>query len=674
MIEDKNIEIEPAWEFNVPAPVAGMAFSTTSGKTLIAAMDGTCYLLNPDGDLDDTISVEGNVQMVRVSDNGECFGVLTEPGGLYGFDPDGNALWEMDVEGASLFDLGQSGRKVALAVPPYAVLVAETDNPDEAADLTFQHEVDSLALVESDGDGVVAAGELGELSRVDINGDVLWKYNVGSENRALHLSHAAELVVLPVLEEGVQTFSFGGEGRGAFDLGAPVTSASAAMAGDGPLLALVTDEKTLTIMDMEGLILWEHEHDVLLVDFDFADDASQLVAVGGNQVALGFKLVGAALEAPPMPEEPVAPEEPSLAEEPAPPDESEAPVAEEEEEAEFEPAPPPGAPRPKGAVILGQVERSGQKLPTDLDQIFVTPSGEYAVAVLPEGEVLVLNRTGEVLQELDVDPETSIVKRRNDDKTVVWNPDLALTIVLKSGESNELPLGPPPARLFQCTTDGRLMTLVDEKDDLVVLRSNGEEMGRRSISPSPTHLYMSPGGNTILTKDGEGRFRFLDNRARQQRKQRIAGGGSYDHVILEEGFCALGGSEGRVIVHEKSGKVLWTERVASQVVRLESLENAIGVYDESGQCMVLNPYGEVEMEFEPPPGLSMLRWPSGGDPLLLHARRNVLTAYGGYSRKLDARWSFRCDENIRVFEADRNATFVVIAAGESLYCVEGPRE
>jgi hypothetical protein len=575
-------------------------------------------------------------------------------------------------------------------------------NPDAAQELKCQHQVASLALLEDDTDGVVVAGERGELSRLGPGGDTLWKYNLGSECRRVRVSHGSELIVLPVLEEGIQTFDLNGDGMGAFDLGEPVTGAAAGTGPSGPLMAVVTQEKVLMVLDMEGLILWDFELEVLLVDFDFTDDAALLVAAGGDQQIHGFKLTGSgwnpftadrpAEEMASTPAEPVAetgledeedfdleglleeeegvqtantdarPETGQMVEEPQ--EEPEAPPLPEEA--------PAGAPRPKGAMILGQLELPGETLPTDLDQVFVTPDGQCSLVAMPGGRTLLLDRSGNLVSEFEIGPNSRIVKRRSNQRAVVWSPNELLVIDLREGEGEKVVLGPPSARLLESTCNGKLIALIDENDDLVILRSDGEEIVRRHIDPPPIMLHMSPGGKTILTKDDEGRFRFFDNRARLQRKQRIAGGGVFSDVILEEGFCALGGSEGRVIVQEMSGKVLWTERVANRVVRMESLENAIAVYDQSGTCMVLNPYGEIEMEFEPPPGLSLVRVPEAGNPILLHARRDVLTAYGGYSRKLDARWSFRCDDPIRVFEADSNATFVMVASGNTLFFGEGP--
>jgi hypothetical protein len=55
--------------------------------------------------------------------------------------------------------------------------------------------------------------------------------------------------------------------------------------------------------------------------------------------------------------------------------------------------------------------------------------------------------------------------------------------------------------------------------------------------------------------------------------------------------------------------------------------------------------------------------------VVLHARANAVTAYGGYQRKLKALWRFECGHPIQAFEVDQNAQFAVVAAGGRLYFI-----
>ncbi|MFW5915650.1 MAG: hypothetical protein ACOCTQ_04175, partial [Planctomycetota bacterium] len=444
--------------------------------------------------------------------------------------------------------------------------------------------------------------------------------------------------------------------------------------------ALVIDERDFVIARSDGAIMWEYESEVLLVDFDFSPDASRLVAASGNQVVEGFNLSASHVEENKAPQEPPPVEleekiETGDTEMPPPPP---PPVDNEvDEEPETKPQPdhlrpgaPPDSPRTRDASIVGEVPVDDADLPDTLGQINVTPDGRYCVAVLPDHGIMVFTREGDVTQEIPVTERAQIVKTPHNNIVTVWTPSSCWVLNLAEESSRRLDFGDRKAFLFQATADAELITLVDEDDNLLLMKGNGDKIGRRPVNPPPTLLAMAPAGGVIVTKDTEGRFRFFDGQGNQTRKQRIAGGGNYEHIIVEEGFCALGGTDGRIIVHEMSGKVLWTEQVSNGVARLESLGNSMAVYDEAGLCKILNPYGKVEIEFDPPPGLSLLRAPQQNDPVLLHASRNVFTAYSGYSRKLEAQWGFRADNPVRVFEASRTGDFVVIAAGSTFYCLQ----
>lgn len=655
---DKGIECE--WTCEVPADVVSVATSMGSHRTMVGTLQGA-VLIDGGGSIVGEVAIDGQVDVVRASDDGRCFGILTKEGKLHGFSPKGRSLWQVDVEGASDFDLGCTAEEVALAVPPYSVLVAETNDPDSCIDLTFQHKVATLALLEGELPGVVAAGELGEVSKVDLDGELAWEDTSGFENGPMRLSHAAERVAVAVQDEGVQTYSYDGEDTGKFRVGSDATVVVPALGPSGPLYAVLTDENSLLVLEEGGQQLCECEFTTLIIDYDFSDDASILAAGGDDQKLYGFRMpagnVTWMLEA--------RTSEQASEEEPQPREKKESSTSESSRIQEEK-----GVPRPKGAEAVGEISINDDTAPKKLEQIWMSPDGVWAASVVPEG-IMVIDEEGKVAQELEVDPSTRIAQKRNNKKAFFWNEDKFGVIDLSEGTSKQFEFQ-QRARLVDCTADGKMVALVTVDNELRVFRPDGEETCRRRVQPVPTQIYISPGGSTILTRDEEGRFRFFNKEGEQQRKQRISGDSTYDQVILEEGFCALGSTGGRVIVHEMSGKVLWTKRVTESVDRMGSLENSIAVYSDDGICMVLNPYGEVEMEFEPPPGLSKLRWPENEDPLLMHARRDVLTLYGGYSRKLNAQWTFRCDAPIRVFDVDRNARHALIAAGDTLYRVERP--
>ena len=134
------------------------------------------------------------------------------------------------------------------------------------------------------------------------------------------------------------------------------------------------------------------------------------------------------------------------------------------------------------------------------------------------------------------------------------------------------------------------------------------------LEPAPFRLVMSPDGHTIVTEDHEKRLRFFDLGARCVRKQRFNVPERFPHMVLEDAFCAFGGTEGRVILQDGNGTVVCRRKVGDAVERLDSLERAVAVYSTGGRCIVMGPYGNLDAVFDAPPGQYMVRAPHGGEP------------------------------------------------------------
>ena len=132
MTDDTEIQVEEAWSYSVPAPVAGLASSAQDHRTLVGDIEGTCHLLEPDGKLRTTVHAGGPVRAVRASSSGNCFGVLTENGVLQAFNSNAEPLWELDVEGVETFDLGKTARTVAVGFPGWMSPSALATSPVSA--------------------------------------------------------------------------------------------------------------------------------------------------------------------------------------------------------------------------------------------------------------------------------------------------------------------------------------------------------------------------------------------------------------------------------------------------------------------------------------------------------------------------------------------------------------
>ncbi len=632
-----------------------MALSAGTGRVVVADEAGMLYLLDRAGHLEWSRRLPWPLVAVAASGEGQVVAGANDSGTISGFSPDGKHLWAISVgPGISSFDLGASGRQIAAARGQRGVLsVVAGRRP--VTSFRCGHQVASVALAESHSNCIIAAGDSGAISLLDSDGVTQWRHNVSSRCGKVRLCTEAGIITLPAHGAGVETFTLSGEGAGAFDVGQAALAAAPAATPLGTLIGVLTDQNSVLLMDLEGFILWHRKFDADTVDFGITGDASLVVVrLGdGKLVAFEFEFPTGA---------PAAAE--SVAEVSGPLKEPEAP-------SEQEAAGVVGAPPAREAALLCARPLQGDTVPDRPQALFVSADGRFTVLALGNGHVAAFSQRGELVAEGHLDPPGKIRKKRSETSVAVWNPASLMGMELDRGETWSLPLGPRPARDLDCSASLDLIAFVDRADDLVLLKRGGEEVARRRIEPSPVRLMMAPGGKTIITEDGEGRFRFFDDRGRLMRKQRMAGGEQFHHVVLEDEFCVFGGSEGRLIVQDARGRVTWSGRAANRIARLEALEGAFAVHDEGGWCFLLKPDGEVLGEFHPPSGQCLLRSPSRGDPVLLHAEGKMLTAFQGHQKKLAVIWRFGCREEIRALEADRDGNFVAIVTAERLYFIRG---
>jgi len=644
-VADAEITSSVAWQYESSAPIVCVAVSGGTGRSVVADSGGAVRILGRDGKEAARVMVEDTPVAVAASADGKVFAVLDDGGVLKVFGPDGGTLWKAEVGGdVTALVLDASGKAAVIAMPPEKVVLASSSAPPR--EISCMHKVASVALIEGEEGGIVACGADGGLSFISREGTTQWQYDIGNACGHVRVSAAAGLIVVPCMDAGLQAFTTSGDGAGAFDLGQVVKAASPAGPPEERSVMVLTEPASLTLLNLDGEVHWYHEFEGAVADFGVTENGSLVVAALGQKlVALRLARAGEAAQEPEQEEwdfgswdkgaaaaeqaqEAPTPDvdEEDEGELPPPDDEAqELPPADEDKK----PAGPVvGAAPPKQALLLWQKDLpGGQNVESDR-QLFISPQWNFVVVALPDGHVLAYDAKGDELGGTEVGPSPTICKKFSEDAIGVWSPEKFAGVTFEGGETWTMPLGPDPAKCADCAADLSLIATVDEKAQLVLLKQGGEEVARRRVEPAPERLLMSPGGRTVMTEDEFHRLRFFNGSGQLRRKQRLAGGERFPVVVLEDGFCAFGGAKGRVVIQDMKGNVLWSQKLAEEIRRLESLRDALAVYGGAGACFVVNPYGEVVTELQPPPGSLRLRSPRGGNAVVVHARGNALTAYG----------------------------------------------
>jgi len=626
---------------------------------------------------------------------------------LVAFTPEGRHLWMANLgHGTTHYHLGRSGSRVAIARPPdeLSVVVPRASRKG----LTCPFAPESVALIESaDDDLVLAASGGGDLALLEARGAMRWAHSVKARCGRVHLNLRSGLITLPAHDEGVQLFTLDGEGAGAFDVGEPVVAAASGATAAGSVLALLTGGGAVLLMDTDGNVLWESAFDLPASSLALTSDGSLLVVALGNQTCLALRLtqgeeVGGQL--PEFDEYATSPHAPWPGEEiieaqivggdegdlpellpegdgPAPPepepDEEWDIVAAVVEEPTEEEAPAGTEPRPLPtlgtAKLTGKIRVADADAPTSLDQLFISPGGEFACMAMADGHVVALDMAGKTLATGLIEPPARIIRRRTESLLGVWGPRELLIVSAEGGKVQTLPLESLDVRLLYCSAALDMMAVVDAVGQLTLARPGREVLARVTVQPAPRRLAVSPDGKVITTEDAERRRRFFDCRGRQVHKQRFAVDEDFPQVVVENAFCAFGGTEGHVVLQDAGGKAVSRRKVLRNIARLESLGSTIGIYDAGGQCLVMAPYGNIEARFALPPGPMLVRKPRSGSIVALSAQGNVLTAYsGGLRTEPTPLWEFECKDRIVVFDASADADRAVIVAGERVYFIEAP--
>lgn len=666
---DGKLHPTEAWSFCPDGSPGLLAVSDKTGHALIADSEQKVYLLDGAGALRATLDLEAPVVGVCQARDGSAFAAMLGDGSIVGIGPDGLKLWTVELaEGLTCFDMtGAHGYLAAAGGDPsfYGYHIAERAKEE----FVVAHQVCSIALVRGDGSSVLVAGQAGDVSLLDGTGKVIWHHDVHHRCGPVRVSANGEFVVLPVYEEGVHAFLINGEGAGAYGPGEEVVEAK--VDSTGSFVAMKTSEQSVILMDREGIVWWKRAFEQPVAAFDVNADASKLMVAlqGGEVICIELALeteeaaedifefvdgVGAPLE-----------------------EETERAVAavggrgtpklelKEESEAGKGRSSESQADLRTPTVLWEKDLREGVR-PGDPSHFFLTHHGRFVVTIFPAGKVVVFDRKGRTVLTTQIDVPAWMKRKRSEQHVCVWNPHSVIILALEEGRSQSYDIGTASTEHLDCSEDSDLICTIDESGRLSGIGPGGEHRWQRAVRPPPQRLLVSPNGQLVVTEDGEGRYRYYDGDGKLIHKHRFSPFGVFPHAVLEDTFSAVGGRDGRLVIVDRRGRKLWAGSVGAGICRLESLLDALGVYEEGGRCSLVDPYGHVLWGFGPPPGRCLLRHPADRDPVLLHVSGKVLTVFGGYHRKIQPLKRFTCGEAISLFEADCEGRTVALVAGRKV--------
>ena len=154
-----------------------------------------------------------------------------------------------------------------------------------------------------------------------------------------------------------------------------------------------------------------------------------------------------------------------------------------------------------------------------------------------------------------------------------------------------------------------------------------------------------------------------------QRKLRFGHGGQRA-VLLADDFSVFTAEDGRLTVLSLDGRRIMSRKLLPRVTRVEEMDGSLAVYGEEGVCAAVDPREDRVWEFVPPPGRVLLRRRPGMDPLMIHAAGAAVTVFLGYRRKLDVVWRHRFSGDVELFDADADASNVLVLADGKIHRLE----
>jgi hypothetical protein len=573
-----------------------------------------------------------------------------------------------------------------------------------------------VAIAQTNPLRVVVGDREGRVAFLNEEAKPEWEENLGRPIGPVSVSTGAEVVAVPAGDRGVVLYRFGGGEIATLDAGEPVRRADITVRGS--LIAAETASGRLVLFEGESGIKWEHALGSQPVAWSLGRTGTLLAVGVGKGAVLGFQTGDA-----PVPAAEPEPEDEPGAAPPAGPEltteETEARVArilaarrggggkgagaEEKERAPTPkeaakagkaPAPAqgpssdldlayleieaalrdslddsaPAAALAKKGLVRWKKKLPADALPADEAHFRVSGDGEYAVCLLTDGRIVVLDADGNWALQSRTNMPAVLAPRQLTTVVGAWSARELVILDLPTSEARAVLLGRRNTKHFAGSANMSFYCCIDVADKLRAFVGEAEvPTWKKSIEGGATGLEVSPDGRTILVPDATGRFRYFDSRGNLVRKFRFADAGEHRILLLADTFTVFVTPEGRLTVLDNAGEELMVRRVFQTIIGGELMGDGFGVYGEDGECAVVVPREDTVWEFRPPPGRVRVRKPSNMDPLVVHALNDVVTVFSGYKRKLDVVWRYACSGDIAAFDADAEARTVVALADEKVY-------
>ncbi len=701
------------WAFKAPVEVEHVASSGNAGWTLVADRSRNIHVLDESGTSKGAFRAGQPVRRVRADPDGVVFSALAGDTIIYAFNRQGELEWRVEMGGPVVdFDLDASVRRLA-AVSTAGWLYLYSPDSRERRVAPVGWPMNWVALVGGEPTQIAVCNDKGHVGLLAFDGKLQWQKDLGCRAGGLCASAGAQLLVVAGSDAGIVLLRLDGEEVDKIGLSDPVVRC--AVSPNGALLLAQTAQHKLVLLRPDASVLWERQLGGAPADWAMgAAGATVVVAQGGRDVTAYATGQGSRPRARPAPAKEAVPAVAS-----APKAQAQAPSAEEAPQVDdiewpesFEiesPVAKPGAKAgqkastaqrtaaPSGKPSVPSTARTAQPgpvagaapaltqpthqvtwkvklppaaLPVEGSLFRSSADAGYAVLVTANGVAMALSAEGRQVVRAELDKAAHIAPRQPGGRTAVWTESSVLILDPAAGSVSTLSLPGGPVSALDCSRDLALFCAVDAAGSLSAYGADGALLWQKEAKGAPAGVLVSPGGETILVPDAEGRFRYYGRDGALLRKFRFAEG-EHRALALGDAFSVSADAHGRLAVMDPDGREMWSRTLFPKVTGAEVLDGNIAVYGENGACAAVDPRQDAVWEFQPPPGRARIRRPAGADPVAVHVAGSAITVFRGYRRKLDVIWHYDCRADVGAFDADANAKAVTAIAGDKVYRIEG---